>query len=300
VFSGGSVVEFRVLGPLEVVHAGELVGVGSAQQREVLALLVLRAPEPVSVQALIDELWGERPPATAQHAMRVYVSAIRRRLRTAAGEEVFVRTLSSGYALDVSTERIDARRFERLLSDAQNLLASEPARARRRFEEALALWRGPPLAEFGDSRSLTQEARRLEELQTRGVEGLVEARLAVGEHAEVIGALTGLLATDPLRERPRRLLMLALYRGGRHAEALAAYRDACTALDEIGLQPGPELRQLEQAILRHDPSLAAPRPAAQVATADPDPSAPVSRPSEERAAEAAAGRSGGALPVARR
>ncbi len=249
--------EFRVLGPFEVRHAGELVGLGSAQQRAVLTRLVLRAPEPVSVQSLIDELWGERPPATAQHAVRVYVSAIRRMLRAAAGEEVVLRTRSSGYALEVSAERIDARRFERLLVDARNLLASEPARARGCFEEALALWRGPPLVEFGDSGSLMQETRRLEELHTLGLEGLVEARLAIGEHAETIGALTGLVATDPLRERPRRLLMLALYRAGRHAEALAAYRDACAALDEIGLQPGPELRQLEQAILRHDPALGA-------------------------------------------
>ena len=123
--------------------------------------------------------------------------------------------------------------------------------------EALELWRGPPLVEFGRFEFARLEADRLEELHAVALEGLVEARLSCGEHGEVIAAITALVAANPLRERPRRLLMLALYRSGRHAEALGAYRDACAALDEIGLQPGPELRQLEEAILRHDASLRA-------------------------------------------
>jgi class 3 adenylate cyclase len=249
-------VEFRVLGPLEVVDAGRPVAVGSAQRRLVLALLLLRAPEPVSLDRLVDELWGERPPATAPHAVQVYVSGIRKLLR-AGGGGAAVRSSPSGYVLEVDRERIDARRFERLLDEAQRVLAGDPSRARGLFEEALGLWRGPPLAEFGESELALREADRLEDLRTLALEGVVEARLACGEHGEAIGQLTALVAANPLRERPRRLLMLALYRSGRHAEALAAYRDALGALDEIGLQPGPELRALEQAILQHDQSLRA-------------------------------------------
>jgi class 3 adenylate cyclase/DNA-binding SARP family transcriptional activator len=257
-------VEFRVLGPLQVVDAGGVVALGSAQQRAVLALLILHAPEPVSLDRLIDELWGERPPATAQHAVQVYVSGIRKLLRV-RGADVAVRTSPSGYALDVDAGRVDAGRFERLLAESQRVLAEDPSDARALFEEALALWRGPALADCQQSEITRQEAARLEELRTLAIEGLVEARLACGEHAEVIGPITGLVAADPLRERRRRLLMLALYRSGRQAEALGVYHDACAALDELGLQPGPELRQLEEAILRHDASLRAPSPAANAA-----------------------------------
>jgi class 3 adenylate cyclase/DNA-binding winged helix-turn-helix (wHTH) protein/tetratricopeptide (TPR) repeat protein len=267
--------EFRVLGPLQVVDAGEVVALGSAQQRAVLALLILHAPEPVSLDRLIDELWGERPPATAQHAVQVYVSGIRKLLRV-GGADVAVRTSASGYALDVDPGRIDAGRFERLLAESQRVLAGDPSHARTLFEEALALWRGPALADFQQSEITRHQAARLEELRTLAIEGLVEARLACGEHAEVIGPITGLVAVDPLRERPRRLLMLALYRSGRHPEALAVYRDACEVLDEIGLQPGPQLRQLEQAILCHDTSLGAPSLVADVRA---DPGAAGARPS---------------------
>jgi class 3 adenylate cyclase len=260
-------VEFRVLGSLEVAVGGGVLALGGAQQRAVLALLIVHAPEPVSLDRLIDELWGERPPATAQHAVQVYVSEIRKLLRAGKGaEEVAVRSSASGYVMEVDPERIDAWRFERLFDEAQGVLARDPSHARRAFEAALALWRGPPLADFQRSGVARREAERLEELRALAIEGLVEARIACGEHAEVIGAITGLVAASPLRERPRRLLMLALYRSGRHAEALAAYRDARAALDEIGLQPGPELRQLEEAILRHDASLRAPNAAAETAT----------------------------------
>ena len=251
----GEVVEFGVLGPFEVLAAGgEVVSLGRAQQRAVLALLLIRTPQPVSRDRLIDEVWGERPPATAPHAVQVYVSAIRKLLRAGGGEAV-VRSSPSGYVLMVDPERVDARRFERLVSQAQRVLTDNPARARAGFEEALGLWRGPPLPEFSQFEFARREADRLEELRAVALEGLVEARLALGEHSDVIATITGLVAANPLRENPRRLLMLALYRCGRHAEALAAYRDAGAALDELGLQPGPELRQLEEAILRHDASL---------------------------------------------
>ena len=241
----------------------EPVALGSAQQRAVLALLLVRAPEPVSGDRLIDELWGERPPASAQHAVQVYVSGIRKALRAGAGE-VAVRSSQAGYALELDVEQVDARRFERLLGEAQRVLAADPSHARALSEEALSLWHGSPLAELGQFDFARLEADRLEELRAAAVEGLVEARLACGEHREVIESIRGLVAANPLRERPRWLLMLALYRSGRHAEALAAYRDACAALDEIGLQPGPELRALEQAILRHDESLLASAEAAEV------------------------------------
>ena len=247
--------EFRVLGPLEVVDADQPVALGGSQQRLVLALLLLSSPEAISADRLIDEVWGEQPPASAQHAVQVYVSGIRKLLR--CSDEVAVRTTPAGYVIDVAPELIDARRFERLLEEAQDALAQDPSRAQALFELALALWRGPPLAECGQSELARLEADRLDELHTLALEGVAEAGLTRGEHGEAIGAIRALVAANPLRERPRRLLMLALYRSGRHAEALSAYRDACAALDEIGLQPGPELRELEAAILRHDESLRA-------------------------------------------
>ena len=260
-------VEFRILGAFEAVAGRDELSLGSAQQRAVLALLLVYAPEAVSRDRLIDELWGERPPATAAHAVQVYVSGIRKALRP-AGDGVAVRSSPAGYVLEVEAERVDARRFERLIEDAQRLLGDDPAGARGLFERALGLWRGRPLAEFEEFEWARREADRLEELRTVGLEGLVEARLTRGEHGEVIGTLTGLVAANPLRERPRRLLMLALYRTGRHAEALAVYRDACAALDGIGLQPGPQLRELERAILQHDPVLAPVSPSAPAGVAN--------------------------------
>jgi DNA-binding SARP family transcriptional activator len=240
---------------LEVVDADQPVALGGSQQRLVLALLLLSSPEAISADRLIDELWGEQPPVSAQHAVQVYVSGIRKLLRSS--DEVAVRTTPAGYVIDVAPEMIDARRFERLLEEAQDALAQDPSRAKALFEVALALWRGPPLAECGQSELARLEADRLDELHTLALEGAAEARLTGGEHDEAIGAIRALVAANPLRERPRRLLMLALYRSGRHAEALSVYRDACAALDEIGLRPGPELRELEAAILRHDESLRA-------------------------------------------
>ncbi|MGN6170062.1 MAG: BTAD domain-containing putative transcriptional regulator [Solirubrobacteraceae bacterium] len=249
--------EFRVLGPLEVLASGEALSLGSVRQRALLAVLLVNAGEPVSIDRVIDELWGERPPATAQHAVHVYVSGLRKLLR-AVGDDAQLRGSAAGYRLDVDPERIDERCFERLIWKGQHLAEADPARARELFREALALWRGPPLTEFAEYEFAAREADRLEDLRTTALEGSVEPGLACGEHAQALGTLTSLIAANPLREQPRRLLMLALYRSGRHAEALAIYRDACASLDEIGLEPGPELRALEEAILRHDESLRAP------------------------------------------
>ena len=269
----GGRLEFRVLGPLEVVHDGQKLALGKAQQQAVIGLLALCAPQPVPIDRLVDEVWGERPPASAHHAIQVYVSAIRKLLRS-AGAEATVTTSAAGYALEVDPERVDANRFERLVSAAQSAVGDHPASAREQFREALALWRGQPLAGLGWERERPGAARpggetaRLDELRTSATEGLAEAELALGRHREVVGAISELVAANPLREQPRRLLMLALYRSGRHAEALTAYREARAALDEIGLQPGPDLRALEQAILRHDPALLA---AEAEAEAVPDP-----------------------------
>ena len=143
----GSAVEFRALGPLEVVAGGQALALGGAQQRAVLALLLVCTPEAVSLDRLTDELWGDRPPATAQHALQVYVSRIRKVLR-AGGGGVAVRSSRSGYALEVDVERVDARRFERLVGEAQRVLGGDPSRARDLFGGALELWHGPPLVEF--------------------------------------------------------------------------------------------------------------------------------------------------------
>ena len=251
--TAGGIVEFGVLGPLQVLAGGEPVALGSAQQRAVLAMVMLEVGGPVSRDRLVDGLWGERPPASAAHAVQVYVSAIRKILRAAGDPPVRLAGSPAGYVLEADPEQVDARRFARLIDDGQRALAADPLRARNLFEQALSLWRGPPLADLVEFDFAAREARRLEELRAAAVEGIVEARLALGEHDQVLGQISGLVAANPLRERPRRLLMLALYRLERHAEALAAYRDACAALDEIGLQPSPELRALEQAILRHEP-----------------------------------------------
>lgn len=242
---------FEFLGPFRVLRGSEEVGLGCAQQRAVFALLLMRAPEPVSVDQLMDQVWGETPPATAEHAVQVYVSGIRKALRGVSEARV-VRTSPAGYTMDIDLERVNAWRFERLIEQARRVLRAGPAQARDLFEQALSLWRSAPLAQFESLEWARREADRLRELREIALEGLAEARLALGEDKDVIGILTGLVLARPLRECPRRLLMLALYRSGRHAEALTAYRDACAAFDEIGLQPGPELRALEAAILRHD------------------------------------------------
>ncbi len=250
--------EFGVLGPLRVVAGGVALALGGAQQRAVLALLVIAAPESVSRDRLVDELWGERPPASAGHAIQVYVSSIRKVLREGGGGEAEVRNSPSGYVLAVDSDQVDARHFERLIRAGQQAARDDPADAASSFAEALALWRGEPLAEFAEPASIRREAERLQELYAIAVEGLVEARLALGQHPQAVSAISAAVAANPLRERPRELLMLALYRSGRHAEALDAYRNARRAFDELGLQPGPELRRLEEAILRHDPALRAP------------------------------------------
>jgi DNA-binding SARP family transcriptional activator len=251
----GGRIEFRILGQLEVARDGKVIALGGAKQQAVIALLALHSPNPISRDRLIEELWGERPPPSALHAVQVHISGIRAALRKGGGSDQVVRTSSAGYVLDVGEDQIDARCFERLVRRGQDAAAKDPERARHDLEEALALWRGSPLEGSLRGVDATLEADRLDELHTAAAECLFDIRLDRGEDAELVDVLKAMVARHPLRERLCRQLMLALYRSGRQSEALAAYRGVRASLDELGLLPSRELRDLEQAILRHDESL---------------------------------------------
>ena len=239
-------VEFGLLGPLEV-RAGEgPLRLGGSKQRALLALLLLHANRVVARERLIDELW-ESPPETAVKAVQVYVSHLRKLLP--AGVLV---SRSPGYVLEVRPESVDLIRFERLVTEARG---ADPARAAELLGKALGLWRGPALADLGAEPFVRGEAARLEDLRLGAVEERIEADLALGRHAELVGELEALIKRYPHRERLRGQLMLALYRSRRQAEALQAYREARAALDELGIEPGATLRQLERQMLTQDASL---------------------------------------------
>jgi DNA-binding SARP family transcriptional activator len=244
-------VEYRLLGPLEVRNDDGLLALGGTKQRALLALLLLNANGVVARARLVDELWGDDPPETAVASVQVYVSRLRKLLPAGA-----LLTRAPGYLLAVEPDAVDLKRFERLTAAARD---AEPASASRLLGEALALWRGPPLADLGEETFAWAERRRLEERRLAALEQRIDADLALGRHAEVISELQALVVDEPLRESLRGLEMLALYRAGRQAEALAVYQDARAALvDELGLEPSESLRELEQAILRHDPLLEPP------------------------------------------
>ena len=253
--------DFRLLGPLEVFDGARAVVIGGGKRRSLLALLLLHGNEVVSADRLIDELWGESPPATAAKGLQVYVSQLRKELQNGADRDgdVLV-TRANGYVLQLGPDDVDVRRFERLVSAGERALAAgEPDRAAQRLRQGLAMWRGPPLADFTYERFAQQEIARLDELRLVAIEQRVDADLALGRHAQVVGELEGLVREHPLRERIRGQLMLGLYRCGRQAEALETYREGRRHMsDELGLEPGPELRELETAILAHSPELAAP------------------------------------------
>ncbi len=247
--------DFRILGSLEVLAGGRQVPLGGAQQRAVLAILLLHRREVVSVDRIADGLWGARPPETATKTVQVYVS----RLRKVLGDEALV-TRGGGYALDLGEDEVDADRFERQAAEGRAALDRGDAReAAKLLRAALELWRGPPLSDFAYESFAHGEIARLEELRLTALEDRSEAELALGRHAALVSELESLVAKHPTRERTRGLLMLALYRSGRQAEALATYRDASRVLDqELGLEPGPELRELERQILAHDPAIKRP------------------------------------------
>jgi DNA-binding SARP family transcriptional activator len=242
---------YLILGPLEVRDGETDVPVRGGQQRKLLAILLLHPGEAVSSDRLIDELWHGEPPATAAKALQGYVSSLRKQL----GPEA-VDTVGSGYRLNAAAEDIDARHFEELLGEARPL---ERGPAATKLREALALWRGPALADFAYDDFARPEIERLEELRLAGIERRIQIELALGHHDDLVPELEALVHEHPLREGLRGHLMLALYRCGRQADALDAYRDARTVLrDELGLEPAEELQALQRAILAHDASLAAP------------------------------------------
>jgi predicted ATPase/DNA-binding SARP family transcriptional activator len=244
-------VEFRVLGPLEVREGDRVLRVGRGKQSALLALLLLHPDHALSTDRLIDELWGERPPPTARKALQVNVAE----LRKALGAEAIV-TRAPTYALAVEGHEVDLHHFERLLEEAR---AADAGTAARLLRDALALWRGPPLADLAFEPFAHAEIARLEELRLAALEDRVEADLALGRDAELVAELERLVAQHPLRERLRGQLMLALYRCERQAEALEAFRAARRALvEELGIEPGPALQQLQRRVLEQDPSLAPP------------------------------------------
>jgi class 3 adenylate cyclase len=250
-------VEVRLLGPLEVGVSGRRLELRRQKQRALLALLALKAGEVVSTDRLVEELWGGAPPKAAVGSLQNLVSELRKALTPQ-----LIVTRAPGYVLALDKDRVDAHRFERLVTAAQE--ADRPEARAARLREALALWRGPPLADLAFESFAQAEIARLEELRAATREELFAAELELGHHGRLVGQLEAFVGEHPLRERPRGQLMLALYRSGRQADALEAYRNARdTLVDELGIDPSPELQQLEQAILRHDPSLGLELPAAK-------------------------------------
>jgi len=254
-------VEFGILGPLEIAAGGQPLPVQGARTRAVLAMLLVHANQVVPADRLTAELWAGQPADRAAASLQVRVSQLRKTLR-AAGEPDRLVTRPPGYLIRVTPGELDAPRFEHLARDGETALAAgDGALAARRLDEALGLWRGAALADVDDAPFAQAEARRLEERRLAALESRAEARLACGGHRELIGELETLTAAHPLRERLWAHRMLALYRAGRQAEALRAYRDLRAILTgELGIEPSPALRELEGRILRQDAALAPPAP----------------------------------------
>ncbi|MGN6430361.1 MAG: BTAD domain-containing putative transcriptional regulator [Gaiellaceae bacterium] len=248
--------EFRILGPLEVIEDGNPFQLSGQKQRALLALLLLEANRVVSTDRIVDALWGEEPPRTAATSLQNFVSQLRKLL----GADTLV-TKPPGYQLRLEPAQFDLDRFRGLVEEARR----EPPDARAaKLEQALAIWRGPPLADLGFEAFAQSEIGRLEELRFAVVEDRIEAELEAGRHAEIVGELEALADEHPLRERLRGQLMLALYRSDRQAEALQIYHDTRRVLvEELGIDPSPSLQQLHGAILRQDPGLEIGAPAVQ-------------------------------------
>ncbi|MDQ2982557.1 MAG: SIR2 family protein [Actinomycetota bacterium] len=239
---------FRILGPVEVWNDEEPLQLGGRKLRALLALLLLEPGRVVSTDHLLDALWGEEPPRTAATSLQNLVSQLRKLL----GSEVLV-TKPPGYQLVVGPGELDLERFRLAVDEAKGLSAGERA---AKLRQALALWRGPPLADFAYELFAQGEIGRLEELRLAALEDRIDADLEGGRHVELVGELEPLVAAHPLRERLRGQMMLALYRSDRQAEALQIYHDARRALvDELGIEPSPTLKELHGAILRQDPRL---------------------------------------------
>jgi DNA-binding SARP family transcriptional activator len=229
--------EFRLLGAVEAGDGDGTVALGSRKQRALLAYLVLHRNRAIARESLIDVLWPDDPPATASHALDVYVS----RLRKVLAVDGLLQARGGAIELKLADEAVDVARFERLLAAARR--ADDPRERLVMLDQALALWRGHALADLLDEEFARVESERLEDERLAAVEQRLETTLELGRHDEAIGPLQALVGQQPLRERPRRLLMLALYRGGRQSDALDAFRDMRRLLrDELGLEPSRERR----------------------------------------------------------
>jgi DNA-binding SARP family transcriptional activator len=247
----GSRLQLRILGPLEADAGSGPIPLGGAKQRAVLANLIVRANELIPAETLVDELWGEEPPERARSIIQTYISNLRRAL---GGDRIEWRP--PGYVLRVDRSELDAARFDSLVREAKKALSADAGIALGNLEDALSLWRGPALAGLADQPSLLAEATRLDQLRLEAQEARVDALLATGAQARAIGELEVLVAHDPLRESLWGRLMLALYRDGRQADALAAFQRARQMLaDELGIDPSSEVTRLHERILRQDPGL---------------------------------------------
>jgi basic membrane lipoprotein Med (substrate-binding protein (PBP1-ABC) superfamily)/DNA-binding SARP family transcriptional activator len=259
--------DFRILGALEVSADGAVAELGPPKQRALLAILLLHAGEIVPIDRLIDLLWGENPPRTAGHSIQIYISDLRKAIERLDGRRVLA-TRPPGYQLDADPASIDARQFERLVEDGTRKLRSgDREGGAQDIRAALRLWKGPALSDFTYEEFAQPYIRRLHDLHLDAIEELAAAELTAGRHGEVVPMLDAAIREDPLRERSRELLMLALYRSGRHPEALRTYQQLRTVLrEELGLDPSPSLKRLQERILIHDPSLLpAPQPPADAA-----------------------------------
>jgi DNA-binding SARP family transcriptional activator len=245
--------EFRILGPLEVVDDEGPLRLGGPKQRATLAILLLNANRVVSIDRLADDLYAGAPPATAVTQVQRQISELRKALNSPS----LIETRAPGYVIRPEPDGLDLGHFERLAENAGRALRRDDARqAAELLREALGLWRGEPLADLAGEQFAIVAVQRLEEIRLVALERWIEAELALGRHLELVPELETLVATEPLRERFRAQLMLALYRAGRQSEALDAYRAAREALvEELGIEPAPPLRELERAILAQDPSL---------------------------------------------
>lgn len=244
-------VRFLVLGPVEASGEQGPLPLGGRKQRLVLAHLIVRANQVVPTDVLIDEVWDEEPPDSARSTLQGYVS----RLRRAIGSDR-IEGHASAYVLHASAGEVDAREFEDLVAEGRGSVDADPEEAAGKLAEALAIWRGPAFADLADERSLQGEIARLSELRLLAAEDRISAELALGRHAVLVGELESLTVADPLRERLWGLRMLALYRSGRQADALAAYRDARGVLaEQLGIDPSRALQRLNERILAQDPAL---------------------------------------------
>ena len=257
--------EYRILGPFEVSDNGRGIEIGGPKQRALLAVLLLHANEVVSPDLLIDELWGETPPATAVKTLQAHVSRLRKALNGEGDASTHrtgvLRTSGRGYLLRVERDQLDSDRVRDMLEQARRARREgKPELAAQELRRALACWRGPALADFAYESFAQPEIARLDELQLTALEERIDADLALGRDGELAGELEALVARHPLRERLRGQLMLALYRSDRQAEALHVYQEGRLALaQEVGLEPSHGLQRLERRILEQDPGSLRPR-----------------------------------------